>query len=142
MSFNRTQRQSEGFRHGEGTIHTKARERLEFMLRHAGWEVHPNCGITVSSALINMWGHALKRTSYDKEFDTYSTKKHDNGLTSELIIEIDGKSHNSKVQQGKDKTAEEYAAFFLPDARFVRIDIAILLNHNISDKSILEMYKI
>jgi hypothetical protein len=146
--FNKIQRASEGFKHGEGTPHGKAKDRLICILGFNGWFVYPDAIFQCAFYLRNKEGSTLKSNTkkhamgYYHEFDIYANKLHSNGLTSELIVEIDGKSHDSEVQQGKDKTAEEYAAFFLPDARLVRMDIGILLNHAISDNAILEMYGI
>jgi hypothetical protein len=132
MIMGREQQKSKLEKHGEGKAHAAANDRLVNILLDAGWEVHPNCGFTAQSALITMWGTAIKRTGYDHEWDVYAIKKHDNGLTTELIIEIDGSSHNSKVQMGKDIIAENYAKFFLPNAYFKRIPIEALIDKKVA----------
>lgn len=126
---NQAQRKSDLIKHGEGAAHEKARLRLGNILINNGWEIYPNSVLKVNAEVESeppaCW--LFHDTNYYHEFDIYCRKEHDNGLVSELIIEIDGSSHNSKIQQGKDKTAEQYARFFLPDARFVRIPIEALL---------------
>ena len=139
----REQRQSETFRHGEGKTHKKAKDRLRFMLIAEGWEVIPDADFSVFCYLDDKnLTHAFKQ--YYHEFDIYAKKEHSKGrygTRSELIVEIDGSSHEKKKQQNRDRTAEEYAAFFLPDCVFRRIDISILLNPNIADKNILDLLK-
>ena len=134
----REQQKSKLEKHGEGTSHKKAKMRVLTMLEQAGWTVTPDALLMVSSN----FNDAETWTGYKHEFDIYATKKHDNGLTSQLIIEIDGKAHDSKVQKGKDIIAENYAKFFLPDARFGRIPIGLLRSKTISDEAVLKEYKI
>ena len=130
----RAQRQSDLEKHGEGRDHERAKNRLVEILEKESWEVHPDMGLSVSCMF-----EIIKE--YYHEFDVYARKKHDNGLTSELLTEIDGRSHERPKQKNRDRTAEEYAAFFLPDCVFRRIDISILLNPNVADANILDLLK-
>ena len=113
------------------------------MLISEGWQVVPDADFSVFCYLDDdNLTHAFKK--YYHEFDIYAKKEHSKGsygTQSELIVEIDGSSHEKPKQKNRDKTAEEYAAFFLPDAKFKRIDISLLLNPNIADKNILELLK-
>lgn len=141
----REQQKSKLPKKGEGTIHFKAKERLGFILEKRDWICLPEAYFYASFKLEYPEyppSTIYKSSEYRHHFDIYAYKHHDNGLTSEMLLEIDGSSHNSQVQQGKDRTAQEYAAFFLPDARFVRLDIAMLLNYSISDQSICDLYNI
>jgi hypothetical protein len=136
-SKTRSQRQSDLEKHGEGRTHFKAVGRLLDILKAAEWNAFPNIPIHVN------WNLATLTTQgeYYHEFDIYGYKQHSNGLISQLIVEIDGSSHEKPKQKNRDKTAEEYAAFFLPDAKFKRIDISLLLNPNVADKNILELLR-
>ena len=136
----RVQRKSEAMKYGEGTDHERAKTRLVNILMDNGFEVFPDAHLNVAWSLESENEQSLRErmplTDYYHEFDIYCRKRHDNGLVSELIIEIDGSSHNSKVQQGKDKTAQKYAEFFLPDAEFIRIDIGTALDNDLTMKMI------
>ena len=127
MKGNQAQRKSELVKHGETESHEKAKTRLVNILMDNGWEVMPDTSLHITSVLRSDEHSRLWDNDYYHEFDIYCRKRHDNGLVSELILEIDGSSHDSKVQQGKDKTAYDYASFFLPDARFHRVPIEFLI---------------
>jgi len=133
----REQQQSKLEKHGEGKYHEKAKERLAEILRGEGWNVLVDAILDVT----RIWISIADEKRYYHEFDVLGWKKHSNGLISEFIVEIDGSSHEKKKQKNRDKTAEEYAAFFLPDVKFKRIDISLLLNPNIADRNILELLK-
>ena len=136
----RSQRESETFRHGEGTVHERAKFRLRDILSDDRWDVVPDYPLKVQVQQ-GPWRHMKDIRRYQHEFDIYAEKAHDNGLQSELIVEIDGSSHQKRIQQNKDRKAEDYAAFFFPDAKFKRIDIGILLNPNVADANILDLLK-
>jgi len=141
----REQRKSELEKKGEGPVHTKARERMEKILLDRGWTVVPGMFMAVVFRLTDMPEKpytVFKETKYKHSWDIYARKHHDYNLMSELIIEIDGGSHDGRPQQGRDKTAEEYAEFFLGDTRLVRVKIDMLLNLNNSDQYIAGAYKI
>lgn len=76
------------------------------------------------------------------EFDIKASKRHSNGLISTIIVEIDGKKHNSDEQQRRDRKAEAYATFFMEDVRIVRIPIDLLLNNSIPDDTIVKEYRL
>jgi hypothetical protein len=131
--YMREQQKSKTFKHGAEGPHRKAQDRLALILVNEGWTVYPDSPLAVRWDLTSHNGIVLHGCPYNlpyyHEFDIYATMKHrDLGLTSELIVEIDGSFHDSKVQQGKDKIAEEYAKFFLPDAWFKRIGIELLID--------------
>ena len=138
----REQQKSKLIRKGEGTAHIKAKTRLVNILIDNGWEVFPDAIFSNRCMLMSQNDIPLLNRHtcfYYHEFDIYAIKDHGNGLASQLIIEIDGSSHNSKVQQGKDRTAEAYAHFFLPDAIFRRIPIDELIGRRRStNKEIIE----
>ena len=134
----RSQRESETFRHGEGKTHEKAKRRLVDILKNDGWTTWCDIPFWVETTSL------VQRNSYYHEFDIYAKKEYSKGrygTQSELIVEIDGSSHDRPKQKNRDKTAEEYAAFFLPDAKFKRIDISLLLNPNVADANILDLLK-
>jgi len=141
----REQQESKTFKYGEGDAHRKGRERLMDILRNDGWQVFADAKLNVAWSFDSQNGESLKYRQplldYYHEYDTYARKKHKNGLTSELITEIDGVSHERRIQQNRDKDAERYANFLLPDVRFRRIDIGILLNPNVADANILDLLK-
>lgn len=144
----REQQQSKLPKRGPTKSHEKAKDRMVVAMMDTGWEVLPDAVLACTWGLKSQ-NNTLLRPSPDEytrgyyhEYDIYAFKWHDNGLQSEIIIEIDGKVHNSNQQRSRDIRAANYAAFFLPDARFIRMPIELLLNKNISDKAILEEYKI
>lgn len=137
-------------KYGEGKTHTKASLRLGQILIDDGWEIFPNAFLSMRWYLKSETGQNLKPQQNNHEedtidfyhpFDMYAIKEHTNGLTSELIVEIDGSRHEKKGVKNRDKTVKEYANFLLPNALFARLDIAILINQNISDTSVLHMIK-
>ena len=132
----REQQKSKLEKHGEGPSHEKAKTRLVNILIDNGYEVFPDTKLDCSFNIESQNGYTVDTNAYHHEFDIYAKKEHDNGLVSELIIEIDGSSHNSKVQQGKDLTARKYAEFFIPDAEFIRIDIGTALDNDLTMKMI------
>ena len=144
----REQQQSKTFKYGEGDAHRKGRERLMDILRNDGWQVFADAKLNVAWSFDSQNGESLKYRQplldYYHEYDTYARKEHSKGrygTQSELIVEIDGVSHERRIQQNRDKNAERYANFLLPDCKFKRIDISLLLNPNIADKNILELLK-
>jgi len=146
----REQQKSKLPRKGETESHIKARERMEKMLEKAKWYVKSDCPLAVFFYFTDKLGNRIRgepvkgEPEYYHEYDIYARKKHNNGLTSEMIIEIDGSSHDKPTQKGRDSIAENYAAFFLPDARFIRIPISLLLNQNMnmSNATLLDSYGI
>ena len=145
------QQKSKTIRHGPGKYHDKAQERMVNMLDSAGWDVYPDAKFGCSWYFDSQHGNPLGGSpnhlvtdarGYRHEYDIYAEKKHKNGLTSKLCLEIDGKKHNSAEQQRRDREAERYARFFIYDVRIIRMPIDLLLNLAISDDTIMKEYKL
>lgn len=156
MKGNQVQRKSELVKHGPGDAHEKAKDRLVNILMDNGWECFPDAIFDVQFSLRSQEAYRLQKpesSRYYHEFDIYARKDVPIGgggkyrLQSELIIEIDGTnekgSHSEEIekiidlpnrkkkkQDNRDHTVEEYAAFFLRDARFIRIPIEHVLGRN------------
>jgi len=137
------QQKSKTVKYGEGKYHAKARQRIEKALTDKGWTIQPETILWLKGALRPIYeDREFVEIKYRHPWDIYARKKHDNGLSSDLIIEIDGLIHESDEQKKRDKQAEEFAAFFLSDTRFVRMPISLALNLNISDGELLKSYGI
>jgi hypothetical protein len=135
------QQKSKLEKHGEGSFHEKAKDRLVKILRADHWNVQPDCGFAVHTSLDDQNKTDFTETEWYHPFDIYAKKTHQNNLWSSMIIEIDGKRHDKEAVKQRDKEIERYAAFFFRNTWFIRIKISMLLNQSIPDSTILHLIK-
>jgi hypothetical protein len=136
-SFNQVQQQSQLVKKGEGAAHKKGVQRIVKILRARKWFVYPSDPLWVA------WQIGLSETTKNKDdyfyhqWDIFAKKRHQSsGLTSKVIIEIDGKIHDSSQQQARDKKAQLFAEFFIEDVVFKRIKLRIVLDKKSTDDEI------
>lgn len=147
----RASRKSDTFKYGEGDPHLKAKMRVVEILRSwinksghylaSASLVQPEVSLSASyelfyvdesrgqkaillPELINPRTPAMGRKRFFHPFDICVKLVHLNKLVEWILIEIDGKWHEKKRTQQRDREVERIQAQLIPDARLVRIPIS------------------
>lgn len=94
--------------------------------------------------LINPRTPALGRKRFFHPFDIVVKLTHLNRLVEWIFIEVDGRWHEKKKVQNRDREVERVQQQLIPDGRFVRIDIGdakYLPEHEIVNLVIKKRYR-
>ena len=114
----RVQRQSEGFKYGNGTTHTQAvLNVIEFFLinrKKKEWYAIEEYLVRSNN---DKWNKKEHRIFYQHSYDIAIL---DNQLKSILFIEVDGPKHDTQRQKLNDQRAERYASEIL-DVPVIRL---------------------